>query len=110
MLGDADKHWRSSAPNCGGCAGAPTGADIEEGIRQFVADVASKPASKSGRTRQKTHAKLYIFADRLLRTQAGRSHHLWLVQSDRRRLGVEDAASITSSTSCCHDSMKSCLC
>ena len=62
MLGDADKtlaYVRAKLTE--DVQGAPYRRDIEEGIRQFVADVASKRVEIRAHSTKKLHAKLYIF-------------------------------------------------
>lgn len=62
MLGDADKtiaFVRSKLTE--DVQDAPYRREIEEGIRQFVADVASKRVEIKAHSTKKLHAKLYIF-------------------------------------------------
>ena len=62
MLGDADKTLaavRKDAAN--DVRSAPYRRDVEDGIRQFVADVASKKIELRAHPTKKLHAKIYIF-------------------------------------------------
>lgn len=62
MLGDADKtvaFVRSKLVE--DVQGAPYRREVEEGIRQFVADVASKRVEIRAHSTKKLHAKLYVF-------------------------------------------------
>ena len=62
MLGDADKTLDFVRKKLAeDVQGAPYRRDIEEGIRQFVADVASKRVEIRAHSTKKLHAKLYIF-------------------------------------------------
>ena len=62
MLGDADKTLAFvRAKLAEDVQGAPYRREIEEGIRQFVADVASKRVEIRAHSTKKLHAKLYIF-------------------------------------------------
>jgi hypothetical protein len=62
MLGDADKTLAFvRAKLAEDVQGAPYRRDIEEGIRQFVADVASKRVEIRAHSTKRLHAKLYIF-------------------------------------------------
>ncbi|HSY20243.1 MAG TPA: helicase-related protein [Candidatus Acidoferrales bacterium] len=62
MLGDADKTLSFvRAKLAEDVQGAPYRREIEEGIRQFVADVASKRVEIRAHSTKKLHAKLYIF-------------------------------------------------
>ena len=62
MLGDADKTLDFVRKKLAeDVQGAPYRRDIEDGIRQFVADVASKRVEIRAHSTKKLHAKLYIF-------------------------------------------------
>jgi len=62
MLGDADKTLAFvRAKLAEDVQGAPYRREIEEGIRQFVADVAAKRVEIRAHSTKKLHAKLYIF-------------------------------------------------
>src|ERR1039458_9778242 len=62
MLGDADKtlaHVRAKLTE--DVQSAPYRKDVEDGIREFVADVASKRVEIRAHSTKKLHAKLYVF-------------------------------------------------
>lgn len=62
MLGDADKTLAFVRKKLAeDVQGAPYRRDIEDGIRQFVADVASRRVEIRAHSTKKLHAKLYIF-------------------------------------------------
>ena len=62
LLGDADKTLAYvRAKLAEDVQSAPYRKDVEEGIRQFVADVAAKRVEIKGHSTKKLHAKLYIF-------------------------------------------------
>ncbi len=94
MLGDADKTLafvRSKLTE--DVQGAPYRREIEEGIRQFVADVSSKRVEIRAHSTKKLHAKLYIFLP-----QGFCEHKPGAVITGSSNLtaaglGVEDAAS-----------------
>lgn len=65
LLGDADKtlaHVRAKLAE--DVQGAPYRKDVEDGIRQFVADVASRRVEIKAHSTKKLHAKLYVFLPR----------------------------------------------
>ena len=62
MLGDADKTLDNVCQRLANdVQTAPYRKDIEDGIRQFVADVAAKRVEIKAHSTKKLHAKLYIF-------------------------------------------------
>ena len=65
LLGDADKtlaHFRTKLAE--DVQGAPYRKEVEDGIRQFVADVAAKRVEIKAHSTKRLHAKLYVFLPR----------------------------------------------
>src|SRR6185436_17106924 len=65
LLGDADKTLAAVRKQIeADVQGAPYRREIEDGIRQFTADVAAKRVQIKAHSTKRLHAKLYIFLPR----------------------------------------------
>jgi len=65
LLGDADKTLAAACKQIeADVQGAPYRKDVEDGIRQFIADVAAKRVQIKAHSTKRLHAKLYVFIPR----------------------------------------------
>ena len=94
MLGDADKTLAFvRAKLAEDVQGAPYRREIEDGIRQFVADVASRRVEIKAHSTKKLHAKLYVFLPAGFCEHKPGSVITGSSNLTAAGLGVEDAAS-----------------